>query len=423
MPGWFDIDPHGRLAPGSPEVRTALGDRAGRFEWLPSAPDLLLARRIPAAGGASPRPRVILSGDLSSFPIADFIAFAHQSRLTGVLHVVSADAERAIAFKDGEVRSSRSSVVGERIGEVALKLGLVDEAQLAQAMGGPRPLGKALVEAGLLTSNDLWKCFHEQITAVFHAILLLPSGIFWLLDDEDADLTSAPQAVSTQALLMDGIRRIDELSLFRARIPGPESYLRQRTPARAVTLQPVEQQLLALVDGRRSVAQVAGAARLAEFDATKVLYHLAEAGYLEATESPAELSAEDQGVRLAALGTGYGELLRLVVASLPPEARLAFLAAVAIHLKDPSAPFAPLFRGLAPAQDGGVDHAAMVANVEGLRPPPPEGETPRLLAEGLRELLFFYLFLAGDRLAPGDDERLGATVRHRLTALEGLAEG
>jgi hypothetical protein len=423
MPGWFDIDPHGRLAPGSPQVRTALGDRAGRFEWLPSAPDLLLARRIPAAGGASPRPRVVLSGDLSAFPISDFIAFAHQSRLTGVLHVVNADAERAIAFKDGEVRSSRSSVVGERIGEVALKLGLVNEAQLAQAMGGPRPLGKALVEAGLLTSNDLWKCFHEQITAVFHAILLLPSGIFWLLDDEDADLTSAPQAVSTQALLMDGIRRIDELSLFRARIPGPESFLRLRAPARAVTLQPVEQQLLALVDGRRSVAQVAGAARLGEFDATKVLYHLAEAGYLEATDAPAELSAEDQGARLAALGAGYGELLRMVVASLPPDTRPAFLAAVAVHLKDPSAPFAPLFRGLAPTQDGGVDWAAMVANVEGLRPPPPEGETPRLLAEGLRELLFFYLFLAGDRLAPEDDERLGATVRHRLTALEGLAEG
>ena len=366
---------------------------------------------------------MVLSGDLSAFPIADFIAFAHQSRLTGVLHVVSADAERAIAFKDGEVRSSRSSVVGERIGEVALKLGLVTEAQLAQAMGGPRPLGKALVELGLLTSNDLWRCFHEQITAVFHAILLLQGGVFWLLDDDGADLTSAPQAVSTQALLMDGIRRIDELSLFRARIPGPESFLRRREPARAVTLQPVEQQLLALVDGRRSVAQVAGAARLGEFDATKVLYHLAEAGYLEATEAPAAESAADQGARLEALGRGHVELLRLVVAALQPGDRLAFIAAVAVHLRDPAAPFAPLFRGLLPGPDGAVDSAVMVANIEGLRPPPPEGETPRLLAEGLRELLFFYLFLAGDRLAPDADERLGAAVRRQLTGLEGLAGG
>ena len=45
------------------------------------------------------------------------------------------------------------------------------------------------------------------------------------------------------------IRRIDEMSLFKARIPGPDAFLRRREPKRAVTLKPVEQGLLALVDG------------------------------------------------------------------------------------------------------------------------------------------------------------------------------
>ena len=418
---FLDIDPHGRVAPASGETRTALGERAGRFEVLPSAPDLLLARRAPSTGGVSPHPRVVLSGDLSAFSIADFIAFAHQGRLSGVLHVVSGEAERAIGFKDGEVSSSRSSVVGERIGEVALKLGLINEAQLQDAMARPRPLGKALVDLGLLTSNDLWKCFHEQITAVFHAILLLETGLFWLLDDDGADLTSAPQAVNTQALLMDGIRRIDELTLFQARIPGPGAYLRRTTPPRAVSLRPVEQQVLAQVDGQRTVAQVANAARLGEFDTTKVLFHLAEAGYLEATDEPTAATPSEQGARIAALGTGYGELLRLVVATIPPGARPDFLAAVTAMLRDPSAPFAPLFRGLSPASDGDLDTAALLVNIEGLQPPPPEGEAPRLVAGGLREVLFYYLFLAGDRIPREADQVLGATVRRKLTALEGLA--
>jgi hypothetical protein len=423
MPHWLDIDPHGRVAPGSAEVRSALGERAGRFEWLPSAADLLVARRTPAAGGVSPRPRVLLAGDLSGFPLADFIGFAHQSRLTGLLHVASAEAERAIAFKGGEVRGSRSSVIAERIGEVALRLGFITRPQLEQVVGEQRLLGKALVEHGFLTSDDLWKCFHEQITAVFHAILLLPSGIFWLLDEDQPDLTSVPQAVSTQALLMDGIRRIDELSLFKARIPGPGAFVRRRTPSRPVTLQPVEQQLLALVDGQRTVAGVAGAAHLGEFDATKVLYHLAEAGYVEATDDPVVAEGDGQGGRLSALIGGYLERLRLVSAAVPAEARPGYLAAVAAQLRDPSAPFAPLFRGLAPSQDGALDPAALLANVSGLQPPPPEQETPRLLAEGLRELLFFYLFLAGDRLPPEADEALGAAVRRQLTAIEGLDGG
>jgi hypothetical protein len=416
----LDIDPHGRVAPGSAEVRTALGERAGRYEWIPSVPDLLVARRTPAAGGAATQPRLRLAGDLAGFAIADFIGFAHQSRLTGVLYVVSAETERTIAFRDGEVRASRSSVMGERIGEVALKLGLVTEPQLERAMAAARPLGKALVDLGFLSSGDLWKCFHEQITSVFHAILQLRAGVFWLLDEDQADLSTAPQAVSTQALLMDGIRRIDELSLFRARIPGPGSYLRRREPARPVTLQTVEQQLLGLVDGQRTVAEVASAAYLAEFDATKVLYHLAEAGYLEATEAP-QVTAADQEARLAALAAGYTDLLRLVATAVPGAGRPAFVAAVADHLGDANVPFAPIFAGLEVGPDGGLEPAALLGNMAALRPAPPGEELPRLLAEGLRELLFFYLFVAGERLDRTADQTLGTMVRRRLTALEGLA--
>jgi Domain of unknown function (DUF4388) len=421
VPQWLDIDPHGRVAPGSSEVRTALGERAGRFEWLPSVPDLLVARRTPAASGTSPRPRVLLAGDLSGFPITDFIAFTHQARLTGVLHVVSAEAERAVAFKDGEVRSSRSTVTGERIGEVALKLGLITEPQLTQAMGENRLLGKVLVERGFLTSNDLWRCFHEQITAVFHAILMLRSGIFWLLDEDLPDLSEAPRSVSTQGLLMDGIRRIDELSLFKARIPGPGAFLRRLNPSRRLTLQPVENRLLALVDGQRTVAQVAAAAHLGEFDATKVLYHLAEAGYLQATAEPVVAAGEGQGARLSALASGYADLLRLVTSAVQADARPGFLDAISAQLRDPRAPFAPIFRGLVPAPDGALDPGALLANVGALQPLPPQEETPRLLAEALRELLFFYLFLAGDRLSREADETLGGLVRRKLTAFEGLA--
>src|SRR5512142_3233134 len=110
MPLLLDIDPHGRIVPQSDEVRRALADRAGRFLLLPSVADLLVARRTPAVGGTLGRPRCMLAGDLAGFPIADFLAFVHQSRLSGVLTVSSAGAERSIAFKDGEVRRATSSV-------------------------------------------------------------------------------------------------------------------------------------------------------------------------------------------------------------------------------------------------------------------------------------------------------------------------
>jgi hypothetical protein len=420
----LDIDAHGRIAPQSDEVRRALADRAGRFLLLPSAADLLLARRTPAAGGPVARPRCVLAGDLSGFPIADFIAFVHHSRLSGVLTVTSGGAERSIAFKDGEVRSARSTAPGERIGEVAVRLGFVTEGQVGEAAGGGRPLGKALVEGGALSANDLWKCFHEQVTAVFHAILLSPEGSFFLVDEDVAERPGAPLAVSTQALLMDGIRRIDEMSLFRARIPGPRAYLRRRDPRRPITLKPVEHALLRLVDGHRTVEEIATAAHVNEFDATKILYHLAEAGYVEAVAEPS--AAAPPEARLGAIADGMNELLRLVAGEIPDAHRPSFLDGARSFLADGANPLAPVWARAGRGSDGALDVAALLGNVGALRDGAlsrlePSGNRERLLFEALREVLFFYLSLAGERIGRDADEALGAAVKRKLTALEGLA--
>jgi hypothetical protein len=421
----FDLDPHGRLVPGSEETRRALADRAGRFTLLPSAGDLVVARRTPAGGGASPRPRCVLAGDLSAFPIADFVAFVHQSRLSGVLTVAAGGAERTVAFKDGEVRGASSTAPGERIGEVAVRLGFATEAQVAAATQGGRAVGKGLVELGHVNENDLWRCLHEQVAAVFHAILLSPAGTFFLVDEDEGDRVGAPLAVSTQSLLMDGIRRIDEMSLFRARIPGPQAYLRRREPRRVVTLQPLEHTLLGLVDGRRTVAAIATAAHLNEFDATKILYHLAEAGYVEAVGEPA--ASVDPAARLGAVASGMNELLRAVLAAIPAPGRTAFLASARSYLADAGSPFAPLWGRLVPLPDGSLAEQPLLLNLSALpaaavtAPPGALGDPAATLLHALRELLFFYLFLAGERIAAEDDERLSGEVKAKLARLEALA--
>jgi hypothetical protein len=421
---YLDVDAHGRVAPHSDEARRALADRAGRFELLPSAGDLLVALRSPPAGGAAPRPRCMLAGDLSGFPVADLVAFIHQSKLSGVLTVGTAGVERSVAFKDGEVRGAQSEAPGERIGEVAVRLGYLAEGQAAEAARAGRPIGKVMVERGFISAKDLWKCFHEQVTVVFHAVLLAREGYFHLADEAEGDRPGAPLAVNTQSLLMDGIRRIDEMSLFRARIPGPQAFLHRHDPRRAFRLERAEQALLDLVDGRRRVLDVAREAHLSEFDATKILYHLAEAGYLEAAEAPADAAAPRD--RLAALAEGMNGVLREVCAAAAAHGGgEPFLAGVRAYLGDASSRFAPLWKLVAPAPDGAIDPGRVLGNLAAvrgaaLRSLEPSGEPSRVLHDGLRELAFFYLFLAGERLPREADDALGERVKRRFLALEGL---
>jgi len=423
----LDIDPHGRVVPQSDDVRRALADRAGRFLLLPAAADLVVARRTPASGGAAVRPRCLVAGDLAGFPIADFLAFVHQSRLSGVLTVSSAGAERSIAFKDGEVRRATSSVPSEWLGEVAVRLGLADAKAVAKtAAQGVKGIGKALVDAGILTANDLWKCFHEQVTAVFHAVLLSREGTFSLVDEDVPDKAGAPLAVNTQSLLMDGIRRIDEMSLFASRIPGPGAYLRPREPKRAITLKPPEQAVHALVDGRTTVAEIATRAHLSEFDATKILFHLAEAGYVEAVAQPSV--GGDPAAALRAVADGMNELFRLVTGTLPEAARPAFRSGVRTFLADSAHTLAQVWARAPHADDGSLEVDKLLGNLHAMKGTAvarlePSGRPARLLLAALRELLFFMLFLAGERIPREADEALSVAIRPKLRALEELARG
>lgn len=425
MPLRFDIDPHGRLVPAEDEVRRSLADRAGRFLLLPSVPDLLVARRFPSVGGTAAGPHCILAGDLCAFPMADFLGFLHGARLSGTLTVSAGGFDRGVTFKEGEVRGVVSEAPGERTGEVALRLGFISKAQLdaAAAASAGRQFGRVLVEMGFIAPTDLWKVFHEQVGGVFHAILAAREGVFALVDQGELDPAGMPLAVNTQQLLMDGIRRLDEMELFRSRIPGPGAFLRRREPRRPVALKPMEEQLLALVDGRRRLADIAREAHLSEFDATRVLFHLAEAGYVEASAEPVPETAADPRERLAEVAAGMNAIYREVALHVAAGRALEpFFAAVKGYLADPASRYAPLWKGLAMARDGALDAAALSANVASLRGPAlqrlePSGDPARLLLEGMRELLFFLLFQAGERLDREADEALSSEVKRRLEAL------
>ena len=395
------IDAHGRVATRADDARRELADRAGTFELLPSAPDLLLAVRVPAFGGPSPAPGATLAGDLAAFPLADFMGFLHQARMTGTLTVLAGGGARAVSFKEGRVAGSSSQVRGERTAEVAARLGFPAEATLPP--------------------NELWRVAREQVTAIFHAILTARDGVFYLVQGED-EAAGPALSLDTQAVLMDAVRRIDEMEHFRGRIPGGEVFLRRREPREPVALEPEEERLLALVDGRRRVLDLAREAHLSEFDATKILYRLAEAGYLEATsESLASGASAD---RSRAVLAGMNEVFREVVRAVGSHGATApVLAEATAFLTDASSRYATLWRGITPEPDGSLDEdrvlvalAALDARESGKLDP--RGDRPHILLAALRELMFFYLFQAGERLPRDVDEAISQSVKRRLEEVE-----
>jgi hypothetical protein len=101
------------------------------------------------------------------------------------------------------------------------------------------------------------------------------------------------------------------------------------------------------------------------------------------------------------------------------------LTDAAAFLADTSSRFSPLWRGVTPEPDGSLNEDRMLvalaalADAEAARLDP-RGERPRILLAALRELMFFYLFQAGERLPRDDDEAVSQSVKRRLEEVEAV---
>src|SRR5205814_888929 len=155
-----------------------------------------------------------------------------------------------------------SDSAADRIGEVMVRLGYVSKLQLEGVLQNTPPsrIGKALVEKNILQAHDLFKCLTEQVSEIFHTMMLTKEGAFTLIDQELDDKPAHSVQMSMQSLLMDSIRKIDEMAHFRKRIPHGRLYVTKKKASDG-TLEPEEDQVLSLVNGARSVLELGQAAK------------------------------------------------------------------------------------------------------------------------------------------------------------------
>ena len=421
------VESGGRVAPDG-EASGELDARHGSFVLLPTAPDLLAALRQPPEGGRSKGPRVVLIGDASGFPLSDLIAFLGQSRWTGTLRLHAPGGERSVVLKDGEVHGASSEDPADRLSEVLVRLGHAARHDVEDALrdNPPSRVGRALVDRGLLQPHDLWACVTQQVSDIFHAIVLAREGSFTLVDQEPEEKTGTVQ-LSTQSLLMDAIRKIDELQHFRQRIPHGRVYVTKKRPSDG-KLHPDEDRLLALANGQRTVLELAQASKLSEFDATKIIFRLLEGGYASVSElkhgegaAPARGRAAGRGAEsepavrvVATFDEIFGEIAHEVASKgLSRE----FLEAANTALKSRSLSESPVLIGLELGADGRFDARKVLEAYTRARPK--LGSEPvASLRQALSEVMFFLLFQAGELLESRADEDLARRVKDLLATLD-----
>lgn len=439
-PPRFRIDGSSQLVPEERQSPPPLAGRTGSYTLMTTAPDLLVFSRVPAQGGTIPAPRVVMSGDASGFPLSDLIAFLSQSRWSGLIRVRTPGTERSLTLREGEVRGASSDDPADRLGEVLIRLGYVDRAKIEQVLREqpPSKVGRALVERGYLQAHDLFKCVTHQVSEIFHAIVLCHEGSFFLIDQPVDDKSTHTIQLSTQSLLMDSIRKIDELAYFRKRIPHGRLYV-GRKRASDGKLEADEDRVLALLDGRRTILELGFQAKLSEFDITKVVFRLLEGGYAVLSDQPlAPVAAAAPTSEKPPAATplrpvpatkpgrvDHREVARvfnLIFKEIRDEvARKGmdseFIAAANVALSGQALTSSPVLQGLSLAADGTLAEPQLIDAFERHRTR--LGSEPiASFKQALSDVMFFLLFQAGELLESRADEDLARRVKELLATLE-----
>lgn len=361
------IDAGGVARPVGETARVRMQGREGSFHVLPSPAHLLLLRRD--AAGAEDSRACLLSGEVHApGVICDVASFIGQTAKKGELVVLDPGATRSIYFEAGYVVAARSSVTAERLGESLLKLGVLDEAQLAACREAtarnPLRLGEAAVKLGFASRDRLFSLMALQVQEIFHATLVVGEGAFYFLDGFDESELAARHRLSVPALVRDGIRRIHETRFFRERIPSVLHVpvpLAQRAPPEA-SLQPVS----AAIDGKRSIEDLCRVLGAGEFDVTRAVFQLVQSGH-------AAIRAPRLGPRAAV--AVYNEAVSLLLRELDAiDQGDSVREQLAERAK--GVPLGQVLEGAGPADDGRLDADRVAANVAG-----------RLDAQALEEVL------------------------------------
>lgn len=270
-----------------------------------------------------------IEGPLRELGIHDVFQLLDLSRKTGQLRVTSElrDNEGTVFFDSGKVVYATIRSNPHPLGAMLVRSGKVTEADLERALQlqaqrqDGRRFGQILVEMGAITVRELERQVRLQVEAVIFELMSWREGFFRF---EERSIRDAPAEasirISTDSLLMEGARRIDEWSQIADKVPHlgvvPVLAPVNEDHPTLLDLLPNEWSVLGAIDGERDLRGLASILGRSEFDVAKIVYGLVTTGVVE-LRAPDRVSAsvllpsEDAGPHVAraeeALAKGHLE--------------------------------------------------------------------------------------------------------------------
>ena len=403
------IDETGALHPVGKVASQRMRARKGAFRLMPAPEHVIFLRYVGEDGSRDDHDGAVvrLAGEVTTpGSLCDIVALIAQAGWKGELVVVSGEASRSLFFESGNIIGGQTNVDGERLGALFYRLGVLSEAEVEvvrASLATGRKFGELAVELRLVTREKLFEVMVTKTKEIFFATLLVSDGMFYFLDRYDPKRVALRHHVSASNLLMEGVQRMDESKYFRERIPTGS-----HIPIPIAGRSDPEEELRTVwqaCDGKRSVSEIGRATGLSEFDVTRALFRLVQSGFVHIGAPKPDGPEALVSIFNDAMAAIFQALERAGAAQALRDNLAAFASSVGIY--------DTLFAGAGPSQEGCLNEARIVQNIQTLG----GAEADRLLSQWLHEYVSFALFDASSQLPRDEGQALSAYVSERIVAL------
>jgi CheY-like chemotaxis protein len=277
---------------------------------------------VPSSGG---RGRPILEGDLGVIPIGAILQLLQNENQTGVLVCRRDKFEVRAYFRAGEIDLVQSSGGSDefRLGRFFVEEGIlkpkeIEEfnarpmegisdskidlsrtadslaltvqgdvltAALASATQKAKPLGMALLAAGKINAEQLRTALTRQSSELLYEVLRWSYGRFEVKQEPPSELAEEAQlSMPVASVVMEGFRRVDEWRAIESTLGSFDTVLLRDDLAFGrldmKKLLPREKAVLDMVDGHRTVRNIASAGFMSTFDVCVIVVQFLEARVL-----------------------------------------------------------------------------------------------------------------------------------------------
>ncbi|HWX23816.1 MAG TPA: DUF4388 domain-containing protein [Vicinamibacteria bacterium] len=249
-----------------------------------------------------------LEGTIKDFGLPDIFQLIGLQRKTGILTLKNEKETVTITFENGMVVMADSSAkrLEDRLGHVLVKQAKLSKEKLEEALQTQKAtlqrLGHILTTGNAITNKDLKDALQVQVSQIVFKVFRWRDGEYHFAPTDAVDYDRENfNPMSSDFILMEGIRMVDEWPIIEKKIPSmdivfravvetssievggddPDPVAGSTEPTRSaassssrIRLTPEEERVFVKVDGTRTVQGIIDSTGLGEFDVSRILFDL-----------------------------------------------------------------------------------------------------------------------------------------------------